>query len=293
MKEIDRLSEVYVAARQENAGSEKLAILEEQIWQRCRAEVGPGKLNRRDWLMAKFGGPVSEYSERGSIHMAGKWAHVLFDKIDSGFIGRNSAFRLCVQVKKIHEATKRPHDEIIQELLSNWKGSLRGIGIDIKKSDRPIGAVGSRQFGIEMMSLVERFLESECGPSVRESSRAALAEGFRTSLEQLIDEFRHSISTTKERSRSEAITRIGYSNFSWACEVLGLSLKFGQRIGDHEIDKFKKLAARNRLRRSRDLHPDRNTAPAATEEFQAVQEAFRVINQYLEMMRSKNAVKSI
>lgn len=276
-----------------------LAEMEYDLWNKVKAEAGPGVSKvqeRRDWFHKNFGGAISSYEHRASVYRAGAWAHHLFQHVDEGKMSLSQAAEAVRVTKKeaavydIDPATTLgpilkkmrtkltfdddPASAKVEELLEDVRISR---GKEEPKTDITFSkhnTSGSKEFKRQMHLLGEKFVEAQFANFyVDEYHKARLIKDFKVSLDQLIDEFRHTVTRTKNKTKNEGIEEIGENLFQWACDVFAIVVEFGKPVDMKRIQKL-------RIRRMRDLHPDRNPSKEAEAEYRAVNDAYNILNKY-------------
>lgn len=297
---LEKVMMSYSRARlTEAASSLELARLEHQIWELMKAKHGKKVTKqvgeRRDWMQKQFGGNTTTYDHRANIYNAGKWAHVLFEKIDSKELPLAHASLIAAHVKagvKMYIGIKPK--VFMEQILTEYRGTPNSITtIKWKPGSRknqvnaesipPASVVAhSRQLKIEVNRLAEAYMartmesvEKDLDPYLRDK----ILENFKLSIDQTVDEFRREIETYKRDIKRRA-QPVGKRRFDLACEVLSFNGTYGKPIDIKEV-------ARKMRIRARDLHPDVNPSPEAKKEYLAVTDAFSVLQEYARSTNGK------
>jgi hypothetical protein len=296
-----------------SASSYDLALLEHKIWklvkQRHGARVTKKVGERRDWMSKEFGGSTSTYDQRAKIFNAGKWAHVLFEKMDKDNMPLIHASEIVTHIKEGLKLDPSGKPKVLlEQVLESYTGQYKDIRAvqwvtqprskrpaDRKKGRRGIGpkspeavslGIRSRKYKEDVKALTKEFLDASLAtldhtdPYLRDK----IIESFNLSIDQTVEEFRYELDTLKKETRLgfKSIHQVGKRRFDVACEVLQLhDAAYGKPID------MKKVARRMRIR-ARDLHPDRNPTPEAKEEYQAVTDAFKTLQDYARSMNGRN-----
>jgi len=285
--EVAVLLEQYKLLHANNALCSQLAEAEHVLWQTYKST----RMDRiegikpRVWLKQTINlDHETSYEERSALYYHRAWSMPLFALIDAKKITQSAATRLVKKTRAYAKLHSISPAEALAQSLQNYDGTtktLSPISQDIPLVERLSAISNPVQLSIhfrQQVKLLGTVFVEQLLADVPDSShqRKDLLEGFDISLSQLIDELSVSIHKVKTDARrikeQNPVTR---KVFSWACEVLGLDFKYGQ---PEPIDM--KRVSRAKLRRARDLHPDRNPALEAVDEYQAVIEAYNVLQAY-------------
>jgi hypothetical protein len=285
--------EDYIKLRKSNNVTHfELAQAEHLLWQHfCRVFGDNHNTSQRQWLVKNIGlDTVATYENRATLYHQRSWSLPLFDKVESKAMTLATATRLTRTVKAYSKEHTLAKSEALAKFLEGFDGtaeSLRAVEMNkpISQLDRTISKA-SQAFKQQVLALSASFIEQilQDMPDAAYHKRT-LTESFSVSQEQLIEELRFSIKKIKTQTRNTAADEtIDSTSFEWACEVLGvIDFEFGK-----DIDIIR--ASRSKFRRARELHPDRNPAPEAVEEYQAVIEAFKILEHY-HTKRKRNILK--
>jgi hypothetical protein len=266
MMSVEDLLNTYEKVR-EKGSSRELAELEAEIVAQIHKQ-GEKIGDRRVFFKKRFGGRGSDYDARSMIYRAGPWALPMFDRLDRG-VKTNTVLLQLRAIKEEAEAKNIDPEKVLERVVS--EGSIPA------PRARPFvpantGQGASKQFRLGVEALAERFMDTMFR-NVSVEIKNQLLSDFKTTLDQLLDEFRARAVRTKREARIDGLKRIGIERFKWACEVFGVQAKFGQSINIKKISRL-------RIRRLRDLHPDRNAGERARHEFDAVNTAFEILQTY-------------
>ena len=281
------LLEQYKVLYNSKPTSFQLAEAEHNLW-RVYNIVNPGRLEGdviRTWLKRTINLDVEHaYEVRHSLYMHRAWAMPLFEQVDLNKVSLSTAIRLMQKVTRYAKLHERERGEVLLQFLQNYNGTPASLSpvaptvTSVEKLDAVSNNVQmSVQFQQQVKMLGAVYIEHLLA-EVPDGShhRRELLEGFDLSLGQLVEELRDSVNRIKQVARRiKADNRVTRKAFTWACEVLGISFKY-----EHPEELDMKRVSRAKLRRARDLHPDRNPAPEAVDEYQAVLEAYKVLEAY-------------
>jgi hypothetical protein len=305
-RDLDDLIQKYrdrIADKKSPPGSRELAEMEDEIWELRKRIEGSGTTKtaageRRDWFSTQFGGSAVPYEKRGTILRAGKWAWICFERIDSGVYNYSSATYLIRHVKNIFRRTAINPQIVMDKAVEMFDGTNKSIA-NLENVVRPkrttpspkvnesaayssSANASSKEFRARMNHVVASYLEHifQQNP-VHDFYRGQLEDDFMASIDVLIDELRKKIQSSKRFARNEIVTTVSQSDFELACEVLGLSLVYGDSIDD----KTERLITRRYQRRAGELHPDKNPGSAARDEYQNVNEAYETMKSYVRIRK--------
>lgn len=116
---------------------------------------------------------------------------------------------------------------------------------------------------------------------------------FEEWLDTAVTNFLHDLRRAREEAARGKLDRIGRVRFAQACEMLGIfkiagkPVVFGRQLDEESALAFAKLVRERQHKVSRKLHPDRmSRQPTEPEraEFQAVQEARDILDDYIRQM---------
>jgi hypothetical protein len=301
---LDQLT-AYRRAREAGAGSYKLAVAENKIWEVVSNHHGKGFTKvigeKRDWFHRRFGGNTSDYDFRSNMLKADKWAHHLFEMVDAGELSLNQAATAVREARKISqirqvdldlalkaavantlETTRRKKPGKQEEPKERARKSSKAPALNVEEMELSKNKIASsKEFGRYMHQLGQKFIEAQFDEIyIDDYHKKRLAADFKVSLDQLLDEFRNTVTNTKNKTIDEGIEEIGEDSFNWACQVLGLRVEFGRPIDIKKVSKIQ-------IRRARDLHPDRNPSKEAAAEYRAVNDAFTILKAYAQRQNRK------
>jgi hypothetical protein len=281
--------------------------MEDEMWERHKALTSGTlregyKQQRRDWFVSIFGHATSGYENRATIYNAGPWAYRLFDMLDKGLIKLSTASRMIAEVKAVAVKKNVTNEEALAGLFSSYNGTPRSLGlvrgrpVSLREpilsaeasAEVDVDAVSfdtydsnlsvSRTYKRNVLALTSKYL-THVVPD--KNTRDLIRQGFELSLGQLIEEMRNNVNKVRiSDRRAEREEVVSVDQFTWACEVLGLPFAYGDVFDIVRVNRAK-------MRRARDLHPDRNPTPEAKTEYQAVLEAFETMQKYSKKRESK------
>jgi hypothetical protein len=273
----------YKALRNSGGISQfELARAEHELFQHFVRVFGDNHdTAQRNWLVKNIGlDSAATYENRATLYHQRSWTMPLFEKVEGKIMSLATATRLTRTVKQYAKRHGISRIEALQKFLGGFDGTAESLrAIDANRSISSFDSTvqtASLKFKQQVVALSAGFIEQVLQDMPEAALyRQRLTESFTLSQEQLIEELRYSIHKIKaDTRRAQADEVVDVTSFEWACEVLGLvDFTFGKKI-----DLIR--ASRAKFRRARELHPDRNAAPQAVEEYQAVLEAYKVLEHY-------------
>jgi hypothetical protein len=307
-KNLDELIETYqerLRDKDNPPGSQELAELEDEIWNAHKLMEGVGTTKkeggeRRDWFTSKFGGRSTDYERRSTLWNAGQWAWVCFEKIDKEVYNYNSATHLLRAVKQVARNTGAPMSEVMRVAVDLFDGThmrtLEGLEEAVVKRGKkapsttkvvsetgpysPNPTASSKEFKARIQKVVHEYLEHLFRKNpVTDYYKGQLEDEFMASIDVTVDELRKNIQSSKRYARNEILTSVNQSDFELACEVLGLTLLYGDPIDA----KTERLITRRFQSRAGALHPD--AKPGERDEFELVVKAHETMKQYVRIRK--------
>lgn len=271
-----RLTEEYKDKRSGLTDREK-AQLESDIWYVHSEIHGKGVskiMERRDWFPHQFGGKPSEYADRSNLLGGGLAVDVLWSKLQNGMSIRTALyiFRRARNRRRMGEGDL---DVLITEELGRHedKKGAKPLAPFVRKAKAATPLVNAQDYFQRVRVLSEEFADMKLvaiDPYLAEQAKQEFLDWMKEGYESLLTK---AIKLRRE-GKNERLSKIGQTRFVQACEVLGVTAKFGQPI---DIQRAKK----NKFKRARELHPDSNSGShASQEEYQAVIEAYEVLEDY-------------
>lgn len=240
---------------------------------------------RRDWMVREFGGKPSDYEKRAALYRAGPWAHELFKLVDSGEMTINVAAKLCA-IARGYIRTGAPPQNAITRVLKEHRGgkSFSRVNAGLRNVEKTVSPSAksqnlTKEFIGAMKSQAEQYVTTMVnGVGVEEVFVERMVRDFVGYVQESCNELKDNINKAKADARKERSIKIGKDRFNYACEVLGLTAKFGKAIDLKEANKLKKL-------RARELSPDFTGGAFKSEqqknEYHAVLEAYEILETYV------------
>lgn len=279
------------------------ARLEDLIWDNIKAAHGRGITQarmgeRRDWFSKRFGGKPSYYEGRAMLYSAGEWAHIIFHAIDSDNMSLLFA-RQCIHrakaLARLHGIAPRT---ALEAVISQFQGTTKSIDNTVIKASHvaasaqePAEGTSSKGFKYSIMHQAKAFAEASMeGYDVEPMVREKACDEFEVSLARVIKDFLHTVSRKKSEAKRDGLEKIGTTRFAYACEVLGLPIKFGAKLARRRLDKsFRERAAP--LRRKIDSPnsaADKEALQAAADELRRVNDAYELLMVYVKQKELGN-----
>lgn len=275
-----RLMGEYRQLVQDKAPSLEVARLEKKIWDIVKPTRGV-EVRHRDWFKQTFGGNTSYYEARWYIYKS-RWAHPLFEEVDSGRMPWRTALSARHRINSLARRHKQKHTEVLKKVLEQYDGTFRSIAkatvegetvIDVSDGRDSLNKL-SKTFKANVKQAANLYVtEALHKMNVDPEERRKLAEDFVIDVDQVSHQLMKNLFRCRKGARENGLIKIGIRRFKWACEVLGIEATFGQ-----DVDL--KLVGRMVRRRARDLHPDRNKNPHAKEEYDNVNRANEILLAY-------------
>lgn len=295
---LDELMATYRTALSANVGSLDLALLEDKIWEMHKRIAGRGASKvseKRDYFAKHFGGQGSVYEKRGTVLRAGEWAWICFGLLDREKITYSGAGTILRAVRHVSRATGIDHRQVMAQALKQYAGtvkSLEKLELNVTRGKgKPVdetapysnkALTSSKEFRSRVHRVVEGFLKATFkSNSVTDYYRGQLEDEFMASIDVDIDSLRRGIQQSKRHARNEIMATVNEQDFNLACEVLGCSFVFGNKLTDKEVA----LMKRRHKRRAADLHPDTNTDDESKAEYDRVNRALEVLTAYIRIRR--------
>jgi hypothetical protein len=272
--------------------SRDLAQLEHEIWDAVRLVDGNAaadgrKINLREWFVSYFKGNASAYETRGAVLRAGEWAGVLFERIDDQTLTLSGVRRCLRATKALVGKEKVPPARALAAVLDAFDGtadSLNGVTALRPGAGSPAGITASKGFKARTLQAASDFASHSMeGHEIEPMKRQQIVEEFQASLGRAVDDLLLDISRTKGDARKAAIDTIGPRRFAHACEVLGVSARFGKPLNARTVRQAYRRRA-SALQRTVDVATGCNdtskAAQAAHAELQAVNGAHDLLRAY-------------
>lgn len=295
---LDELIAKYRTALDAKTGSLDLALLEDKIWEMHKRIAGRGAsrlAEKRNYFVKLFGGVGSVYEKRGTILRAGEWAWVCFTHLDNESISYTGASTVLRAVWQVSRNTAITPQRVMDQAMKQYKGttkSLQGLERNLTRGKgKPIdetapysdkAVTSSKEFRARIHHVVDGFLKSTFkSNTVTDYYRGQLEDEFMASIDVDIDVLRRGIQQSKRHARNEIMATVNEQDFNLACEVLGCSFVFGNKLTDKEVA----LMKRRHKRRAADLHPDTNTDDESKAEYAEVNRALEVLTAYIRIRR--------
>lgn len=292
------------------------AVLESQIWDLRATKEGPGVSRlgeRREWFQNKFGGTYAQYERRAALYHARDWTQPLWEKIKGGSslndvynyykrakeLGKlngkpgPSAFRASLELVLVDKNAGLPPPVVVvkpvpeQRAVPSPKEKEEEPAPEPKEAAhrRPVDyqdvtglpqISNSKEYLRRMKELTDDFVRSSLGDIDPYQADILTAE-FMGWIREAYDDLRRKVSKYRQEANSESTKkRVSKEAFKRACEVLSFRGTFGKPID-------LRAAKKRMFVRARDLHPDSNEGSTEkVAEYDAVQKAYRVLEQYTE-----------
>jgi len=297
VKELERMCEEYRTLCDALSHKDR-AQREHDIWQLQMATRGPGPGvrecvdRRREYELRRLlGGTVGDYDVRRQLYTFGKAADPMWDRLQTDLtLGcvRTLSYQAKALAKKqnltLSEAVLRAladYDEkptsttrkrndgkvVKNQGGSHTRAAVKPDPVDVKAADAAV------QFRREVRALSERFVAQRLADA-DEYLRDKATTDFAQWIEQGVTDLFATIRKHAMNTRREKLVKIGRVRFQQACEILGVKGEFGKKID-------LMLVKRRHHERSKQLHPDSAQGDAHRSEFQAVQEARDILEDYM------------
>jgi hypothetical protein len=277
---LQRLMDEHHQLVADGACSKDLAVLEKKIWEATGRKDNKEK-RRRIWFRETFGNSSYVYEIRWFIYRH-KWAHPLFDEVDSERMTLRQALSVFRRVNFLVRRHNAGPAKVLKSVMEQYDGTTESINratmegavsIDTSDSRDPVNQL-ARVFRKNVQHAAEIYVTKALKKmSVEQEEQEKLIEDFVINVDEVVSELMASVHQQRRNAKEEGLVRIGRRRFTWACEVLGIQTTFGG-----EVDL--KLVGRMVRQRARDLHPDRNKNPQAKEEYDNVNRAKEILMQY-------------
>ena len=275
-------------AKENSANQKELAKAEDAIWNGIKRLNKKNLVQRRMWFRDKFGGSIAKYEDRASIfNMEPIISNLIWDKINNG-LAITSAIRLIRNAK--HETRSNKDLSLIDafktEIIFHESGGKRTkqgkIHAAIKSSTQAFvpNIVGRKELSNHIKKITKNFIDNNI-EDADDYSVDKIVNSLNDWIDDGLKDFLVSFDKLKRGVRSERIIKIGSKNFNWACEVLGVSGTFGQKINT-------KVVKKRHHERIKFLHPDHNNGSEKhNAEYQSVNEAKSILIDYATQMEKK------
>ena len=270
------------------------AEAEQTIWAQLVAFNGDVKKmpRRRYWFKSVFDGSIAKYEQRSTIlNYDSSIADIVWKKVDKDKMPLGTAVRIYreARIAKDTGVSSSLIDAFNEGVTFHESGGKRTKLGKLHAATKKVVAkgaiatpdiVGRKEFAKHIKAVTRSFVDNNI-KDADEYLVEKIVDSFTDWVDTGLKDFLNSFDKLSRDVKKEKLTKIGSSNFNWACEVIGIRSKFGKPIDV-------KLVRRRHHDRIKRLHPDQNDGSEKhLAEYQSVNDAKDILLDYASQLEEK------